>query len=91
MNDDFGNDYVLIEDEDGNEFELEHLDTFQFEGKTYMVFLPADMDENEEDFGYIFLVPKMEKGEEILVSIDDEDEEDRVYNRYMEMVFDEEE
>ena len=44
MNEDFGSDYITISDEDGNEFELELLDTLEFEGKTYSVLVPADID-----------------------------------------------
>ena len=80
----------MIEDEDGNEFELEHLETFVFENNTYMVFLPADMDEDDEEYGYIFLKSTVENGEEVLVSIDDDAEEERVYEHYMSLIFDEE-
>ena len=37
----FGPDFITVTDEDGNEFELEHLDTLEHEGETYMAFSPA--------------------------------------------------
>ncbi len=86
----FGADYITIEDDDGNEFELEHLSTLEFEGAEYMVFLPADMDEDDPDYGFIILRVEEADGEEQLVSEDDEDKLQRVYDRYMEMVFAEE-
>ena len=43
----YGDDFIVISDEDGNEYELEHLDTIEFEGQVYMAFLPVS--ENEED------------------------------------------
>ena len=58
MNEDFGGDIITISDEDGNEFDLELLDTIEFEGQTYCVFVPADienMDVNDPDYGLIFL------------------------------------
>ena len=33
MDDDFGASYITIEDDEGNEFELEHLSTLEFEGE----------------------------------------------------------
>lgn len=90
MDSDFGANFITIEDEDGNEFELEHLSTLEFEGEEYMVFLPADMDEDDPDYGFVFLRVEEVDGEEQLVSEDDDDKLQRVYERYMEMVFAEE-
>ena len=45
MNEDFGGDYITIADEEGNEFELELLDTIELDGQSYSVFVPADTDE----------------------------------------------
>jgi len=87
----YGSDFITITDEEGNNFELEHLDTIEFEGETYMAFLPADMDEEDPDYGIIILKVIEENGEEILGSVDDEDELDRVYERFMEILFAEEE
>lgn len=38
MSEGFGPDFITITDEDGNEFELEHLDTIEYNGQTYMAF-----------------------------------------------------
>ena len=87
MDSDFGPNYVTIEDDDGNEFELEHLSTVEFEGGEYMIFLPADMDEDDPDFGFVILQVVEENGEEQLISVDDEDKLQRVNDYYMEKVF----
>ena len=87
MDSEFGASFITIEDDEGNEFELEHLNTLEFEGAEYMIFLPADMDEEDEDYGIIILRVEEADGEEQLVSEDDEDKLQRVYERYMEMVF----
>lgn len=90
MDQDFGASYITIEDDEGHEYELEHLDTIEFEGSEYMVFLPADMDEDDPDYGLIILKVDETDGEEQFVSVDDEEELRRVYEYYMETIFDEE-
>ena len=91
MDSDFGPNYVTIEDDEGNEYELEHLSTLEFEGQEYMVFLPADMDEDDPDYGFVILRVEEVDGEEQCVSVDDDDTLQRVYDYYMEQVFSEEE
>ena len=89
MNEDFGADYITISDEDGNEFELEILDVVSFEGETYTVFLPADIDEmdpNDPDYGFVILKNVEDQGEELYASVDDEELLERVYDYYMELV-----
>lgn len=88
MNDQFGSDFVSITDDDGNEFQLEHLDTMEINGSMYMAFLPADMNEEDEDYGIIILKVIDENGEEILVTVDDEKEMEEVYNQFMLQLFD---
>lgn len=87
MDSEFGASYITIEDDEGNEFELEHLSTLEFEGEEYMVFLPADMDEDDPDYGFIILKVVEADGEEQFVSVDDDDQLQRVYDYYMEKVF----
>ena len=53
MSEDFGNDFITIIDDDGNEFNLELLDTIDYNGETFSAFLPADMD--EDDFYHFML------------------------------------
>ena len=78
-------------DDEGNDFELEHLGTLERQGSTYMAFVPADMDEDDEDFGLILLrVIEDENGEQLLADIDDETELNDVYEQFMEELFDDE-
>ena len=72
MDEDFGSSYITIEDEDGNEFELEQLAELEYEGRSYAAFLPADMDEDDPDYGYILLRIEEENGDEVFCSVDDE-------------------
>jgi uncharacterized protein YrzB (UPF0473 family) len=91
MSEEFGGDFITIVDEDGNELELEHPDTIDFEDETFMAFLPADMDENDEDYGIVILQCVKEDGEELLSTVDDEEKLDRVYEHFMEILFGDEE
>ncbi|MBR6208585.1 MAG: DUF1292 domain-containing protein [Oscillospiraceae bacterium] len=94
MDNDFGGDIITIQDEDGNEYELELLDTLEVEGKTYAIFTPADIDEmdvDDPDYGLIILRCGEEDGEEIYDSVDDEEELDRVYETYQALLDAEEE
>ena len=91
MSEEFGADFVTIVDDDGQEFELEVLDTMDYNGGTFMAFLPADMDENDPDYGIVILrVVEDENGEELYESIDDEQELQDVYEHFMVLLFDDE-
>ncbi len=86
----YGDDYIIISDEDGNEYELEHLDSIEFEGKLYRAFLPVSENEDEVYEMILFRIVE-EDGEEILERIDDENEAERVYQKFMEQLFSEDE
>ncbi len=91
MSEDYGSDFITVTDDEGNDFELEHLGTLERQGSTYMAFVPADMDEDDEDFGLILLrVIEDENGEQLLADIDDETELNDVYEQFMEELFDDE-
>lgn len=91
MSEEYGPDFITLTDEEGNEFELEHLGTLEHKGATYMSFVPADMDEEDEDFGLILLKVVEKDGEELLADIDNEDELNEVYEQFMEVLFEDEE
>ena len=92
MSEDFGSDFVTIIDDEGNEFELEVIESMDYNGRTYMAFLPADMSEDDPDYGFVLLrVVEDENGDEIFESIDDEDELQDVYERFMVLLYDDEE
>ena len=91
MSEDFGNNYVVLTDEDGNEVEFEHIDTVEVDGETYMAFIPAELAVDEEadvDGELVILKVVEEDGEEVLVSVEDDDEADRVFDIVMERVED---
>ena len=94
MSEEYGANFITVTDEEGNEFELEHLDTIEFNGTTYMAFLPAvsedEEDNDEEELGLILMKVIQENGEEILSTLDSEEETDAVYTEFMKTLFEDE-
>lgn len=78
---------VELSDEEGNITKCEVYDIVEFEGKTYAMLMPVE-DESEEEPELIVL-EYVEEGEECtFVSIEDEDEFNRVCD-YIESLMDE--
>lgn len=74
--------YTLT-DEEGNEFEVELLASFEFEGKQYKAITPVDSEPakngNDQMIEYDILeVTVDENGEELLTSIEDDEEFDKI-------------
>lgn len=91
MSDDFGSDYITIVDDDGQESELEVVDSIEYKDQTFTLFLPADLSEDDPDYGFIILRETAdENGDTIFESIDDEDELNDVYEHFMTLLFDDE-
>lgn len=93
MSGEFGPDFITVTDEDGNEMELELVDALEHNGSTYMAFFPAvaeGADEDSEDYGMVILKSIMENGEELLSTLDSDEELDEVYDLFMERLFAEE-
>ena len=96
MNDEFGPNFVTLTDDEGNDIELEYVDALEHNGTTYMAFFPvveedSEDEENEEEYGLVILKSQMENGEEFLVTIDYEEEIDKVYDLFMEQILSDEE
>ena len=101
MSEAFGPDFITVTDEDGNEFELELIDTLEHEGVTYYAMFPAvaeneetgepvDVDADDEEHGLVIMKGIEENGEEILSTLDSDEELDTIYNLFMERFFEEE-
>ena len=92
MSEEFGDNFVTMVDENGEEFVLELLETIDYKDASYTAFLPADLDENDSDYGLVLLRNAVdENGEEVYDTIDDDDELDDVYEQFMRILFDDEE
>ena len=83
MNEEFGSDFLTITDDEGNDYELEHIDTIEVDNQIYMAFLPADMNENDEDFGLVILKVLEDDKEDLLVNINDESELNDIFERFI--------
>ena len=94
MSEEYGNNFVVLTDENGKEIELEHLDTVEYNGQTYMAFIPAEMSVADAYELIIMKTELEENGEEMLVTLDDEDEEAelfQIFSERLEETFEEEE
>ena len=102
MDESFGPDFITVTDEDGNDFELELVDTLEHQGVTYYAMFPAveedeatgepkDIDADDEEYGLVILKVIEENGEELLSTPDSDQELDEVYELFMERFFQEEE
>ena len=84
MSEEYGNDFVTLIDEDGNEVEFEHIDTVEYEGVTYLAFIPAELSVEEDAEVVIMQVVTDENGEELLEGVEADDIADAVFNIVME-------
>ena len=102
MEDNFGPDFITVTDEDGNDFELELVDTLEHQGVTYYAMFPAveedeatgqpqDVDADDEEYGLVIMKAIQEDGEELLSTLDSDEELDEVYELFMERFFQDEE
>lgn len=101
MEENFGPDFITVTDEDGNDFELELVDTLEHKGITYYAMFPAveedeatgepkDVDADDEEYGLVIMKGIEENGEELLSTLDSDEELDEVYELFMERFFQEE-
>ena len=68
-----------LHDEDGNELNFSLLGTLEHEGSVYKALIPVDEDGNEESEEYVILKCGVDDdGEEILETIEDDEEFDKI-------------
>lgn len=70
-----GEQIFTLTDEDGNESDFELIGEKEIDGVLYLALIPQEDNENSE---YVLLKMVTEDGEDLLVTIDDDDEFDRV-------------
>ncbi len=95
MSEDFGPNFITLTDEDGQEIELEYVDALELDGQTYMAFFPTveegEEQDEAEDYGLVILKSVVENGEELLSTLDSDEELNRVYDAFMEQLLEDEE
>lgn len=87
MSEEYGSNYISITDDDGKEYELEVLAELEYEGSRYLALVPADGGEEEEELEVSILKSIEENGEPFLVTIDDDDELEAVYQALMDLMY----
>ena len=93
MSEDFGPTFITVTDEDGQEIVLEFIDALEHNGQLYQAFFPAETEDDEDnpDTGLVILKVIHEDGEDLLSTLDSDEELDAVYDLFMENLFDDEE
>ena len=93
MSEEYGPDFITVTDEEGNDIELELVDALEHEGNTYMAFFPAVLEEGgeeSEDYGMVILKSIEENGEELLSTLDTDEELEKIYALFMERFYSDE-
>lgn len=97
-NEEFSPTFITLTSEDGEELELEYLDTLEYNDQVYMAFFPTVPEgvdpqslEDNEEYGLIILKVVDVDGEEQLSTLDSEEEAEEVYQRFMEEMLEDEE
>ena len=91
MADEYGPTFITVTDEDGKEIVLEFVDALEYNGQQYQAFFPAETegeDEDDPDNGLVILKVLHEDGEDLLSTLDSDEELDEVYDLFMESLFD---
>lgn len=86
-----GDEIFTLTDEEGNESEFELIASQEIDGVMYVALVPyteKNKDSDEQDYVVLKLMTD-EKGEELLVTIDDDDEFEKVAEIFEDMLFDE--
>lgn len=94
MSEEFGPTFITVTDDEGNELVLEFVDALEYNGQMYQAFFPAETEgeeENEEESGLVILKVLHENGEDLLSTLDSDEELEAVYELFMEALFAEEE
>lgn len=75
---------VVLVDENGENVEFELLDTIEMDGNEYVVLLPIEEgnDDGEADEVIILRVEEGEDGEDMFITIDDEEELNEVFEEF---------
>lgn len=89
MSEDFGPTFLTVTDEEGSELVLEFIDALEHNGQLYQAFFPAETEAGEDpDAGLVILKVLHENGEDILSTLDSDEELEEVYELFMESLFD---
>ena len=83
MASEYGNDYVTLEDEEGNSEEYELVDNIELEGESYAVLIPAELADSDSEEQLVILKYVEQDGVEMLESVEDDDILEQIYGIYI--------
>ena len=83
--------YYTLTDEDGNELQFEVIGSAEINGCMYYAMVPVDEEPASDEYcEYVILkAEKDEDGEDVLVTVDDDDEFDDIADYFDDMLSDE--
>ena len=85
-------DIVELIDDEGNEVDFQHLMTLEMDGKTYVVLAAVEpTDDIGEDEAVVLRIESDEEGNDVYASIEDDDELEKVFARYLKIAENDEE
>ena len=93
MSEEFGPTFITITDDEGTEHAWEVVEMLEYNGQTYQAVVRAETegeDEDDPDNGLVILKLIHEDGEDLLSTLDSDEEIDAVYDLFMESLFDDE-
>ena len=92
MSEDFGPTFLTVTDDEGRELVLEFVDALEYNGQMYQAFFPAESEEEGEDpdSGLVILKVVHDQGEDLLSTLDSDEELDAVYGLFMEALLEDE-
>ena len=79
------NENIVLIDEDGSEHEFVLIDVLEVDGEEYAILEPLNMDEEETE-AIILKIGKDENGEDILHDIEDDEEWEKVADKWQELI-----
>lgn len=89
MTEEYTPDLYTLEDEDGNEQTFEMLDAMEYDGEKYFALTPYfenPEDMLDDDGAVVILKSEFDGDEEIMVSIDNDEEYEKVGNIFMKRI-----
>ena len=77
---------VVLMDENDKELKFQHLMTLDYKGKDYVILAPAEeMEDISEDEAVVLRIDKDADGNDVYASLEDEDEMEAVFEKYLEI------
>lgn len=84
MSEDFGNDIVTFEDDEGKEYQMEVIDMAEIDGGLYAALIPVIEENSEEgEFVVLRIIENEETGDQYFENIDDEETLNLVANEFI--------